>query len=97
MLSGKTYSKSTVSESYKVLDAQVKQFRESPLTGEYPFLILDATYFKVREQIHIISKALMIAFATVSYGHLEVIGFCIKANESNETWNDFFNRSISVD
>jgi transposase-like protein len=89
MLCGKTYSKSTVSEACKVLDAQVKEFRERTLTGEYPFLILDATYFKVREQGRVISKAFMTALATDGEGHREIIGFCIAPNESKETWNDF--------
>ena len=47
-LCGKTHSKSTVSEACKELDKRVREFRERPLTGEYPFLTVDATYFKVR-------------------------------------------------
>ena len=88
-LCGKSYSKSTVSEACKILDAQVKEFRERPLTGEYPFLSMDATYFKVREQGRVISKALMIAYATDQEGHREIIGFAIYPKESKETWNDF--------
>ena len=88
-LCGKTYSKSTVSEACKELDKKVKEFRERPLTGEYPFMTIDATYFKVRENGRIISKAFMIAYATNSEGHREIIGFGIYANESKLTWNDF--------
>lgn len=88
-LCGKTYSKSTVSAACKELDEKVKEFRERPLTGEYPFLTVDATYFKVRENSRIISKAFMIAYAVNSEGHREIIGFGIYANESKETWNDF--------
>ena len=88
-LCGKTYSKSTVSEACKELDKKVKEFRERPLSGEYPFLTVDATYFKVRENGRIISKAFMIAYATNSEGHREIIGFGIYANESKRTWNDF--------
>lgn len=90
-LCGKTYSKSTVSEACKELDKKVKEFRERPLTGEYPFMTVDATYFKVRENGRIISKAFMIAYATNSEGHREIIGFGIYANESKRTWNDFLN------
>ena len=49
-LCGQTYSKSTVSELCKELDDDVKAFRERPLEKEYPFLIMDATYFKVRKE-----------------------------------------------
>ena len=88
-LCGKSFSKSTVSEACKELDEKLKEFRERPLTGEYPFLTIDATYFKVRENSRVISKALMIAYATNSEGHHEIIGFGAYRNESKETWNAF--------
>ena len=88
-LCGKTYSKSTVSEACKELDKAVKEFRERPLTGEYPFVIADATYFKVRENGRIVSKAFMIAYAVDSEGRREILGFGIYPNESKRTWNEF--------
>ena len=88
-LCGKSYSKSTVSTACKDLDEKVREFRERPLSGEFPFLTVDATYFKVRENGRIISKAFMIAYAVNSEGHREILGFNIYANESKETWNDF--------
>ena len=88
-LCGKSFSKSTVSEACKELDEKVKEFRERPLTGEYPFMTIDATYFKVRENSRVISKAFMIAYATNSEGHREIIGFGVYRNESKETWNAF--------
>ena len=91
-LCGKSFSKSTVSEACKELDEKVKEFRERPLTGEYPFMTIDATYFKLRENSRVISKALMIAYATNSEGHREIIGFGVYRNESKETWNDFLKR-----
>ena len=88
-LCGKSFSKSTVSEACKELDEKVRAFRERPLTGEYPFMTVDATYFKVRENSRVISKAFMIAYATNSEGYREIIGFGIYRNESKETWNAF--------
>lgn len=85
-----SYSKSTVSEVCKDLDKAVKEFRERKLEGEYPFLTVDATYFKVRDHGRVISKALMIAYGTNTQGHREVLGFGVYANESSETWTDFF-------
>ena len=88
-LCGTSYSKSTVSELCKELDQKVKEFRTRPITGEYPFLTIDATYFKARENHRIISKALMIAYATDDQGHREILGFGVYANESKETWKSF--------
>jgi putative transposase len=88
-LCGTSDSKSAVSEVCKDLDAAVTEFRERPLTCRYPFLTVDATYFKVCENHRIISKALMIAFATSDQGHREIVGFGVYVNESKETWRNF--------
>ena len=90
-LCGKSFSKSTVSDLCKDLSAAVKEFRNRPLTENYPFLTVDATYFKVRENHRIVSKAFMIALATNDQGHREIIGFGVYHNESKDTWNDFLN------
>lgn len=89
VLCGKSFSKSTVSEACKKLDEKVVEFREHPLSGEYPFLTIDATYFKVRENSRAITKAFMIAYATNNQGNREIIGFEGYDKESKETWNDF--------
>ncbi len=88
-LCGASFSKSTVSEVCKDLDKAVAEFRTRPLDGEYPFLTVDATYFKVRENSRIISKAFMIACGTNVQGHREILGFSVYANESAATWTDF--------
>jgi len=91
-LCGTSFSKSTVSELCKDLDDSVKKFKERPLNGSYPFLTVDATYFKVRENHKIISKAFMIAYGTDENGHREVVGFDIYQNETADTWSDFLKK-----
>lgn len=86
---GESISKSAVSDLCKDLEKEVDEFRNRPLEGKYPFLTVDATYFKVRENHRIISKALMIAFATNDEGYREIVGFSAYPNESRETWTDF--------
>ncbi len=88
-LCGTSFSKSTVSEVCRDLDKAVAEFRTRSLEGEYPFLTVDATYFKVRENSRIISKAFMIAYGTNAQGHREILGFGVYANESAATWTDF--------
>ncbi len=89
-LCGTSFSKSTVSNICKELDKNVNEFLASPITGEYPFVTVDATYFKVREDRKILSKALMVAYAVNRVGIREVIGFGVYSRESKETWKDFF-------
>ena len=85
-----SFSKSTVSDACKTLDKSVNEFKNRKLDTSYPFVLLDATYFKVRENHRIISKAMMVAIGTRYDGHREILGFGIYKNESKETWNEFF-------
>ena len=89
-LCGETYTKSTVSELCKELDEKVEEFRNRPLEGHYPFIEVDATYFKVREKHRFISKAFMIAYGVNEYGTREILGFDVCHAETKETWNAFF-------
>ena len=88
-LCGTSFSKSAVSDVCKDLDKTIKEFRNRRLEGDYPFLTVDATYFKVRENGRVISKAFMIAYGTNAEGHREILGFGVYANESSATWTDF--------
>ncbi len=88
-LCGTSFSKSAVSDVCKDLETAVKEFQTRPLEGDHPFLTVDATYFKVRENSRIISKAFMIAYGTNAEGHREILGFGVYANESSATWTDF--------
>ncbi|MDD4493145.1 MAG: IS256 family transposase [Eubacteriales bacterium] len=91
-LCGTSFSKSTVSEACKELDKDVFEFKERPIAGEYPFVTVDATYFKVRENHRITSKAFMVALATNNNGKREILGFEIYDRESKDTWKSFFEK-----
>ena len=88
-LCGLSFSKSEVSKVCKTLDKEVKEFRERPLDDSYPFVWVDATYFKVRIKHRITSRAMMVATAMTKEGFREVIGFGVYENESKRTWTDF--------
>jgi transposase-like protein len=89
-LCGKSISKSSVSELCRDLDKSVLEFKNRPLQETYPLVIADATYFKVRVDHRVVSRALMIAIAFNEKGRREVIGFELYDHESKETWQDFF-------
>lgn len=89
-LCGTEVSKSLVSEACKKLDPEVEAFRRQPLDQkEFPFLMVDATYFKVREEHRIVSKALMLAVGITAEGKREVIGLNAYDDESHMAWLDF--------
>ena len=65
-------------------------FRERPVEpGKYPFLMLDATYFKAREDHRVKSIAFMIAIGITGEGNREVLGFSLYGEENNFTWTSF--------
>lgn len=89
-LCGTSFSKSTVSELCKRLDKDIELFRNRPIDfQEAPFLMLDATYFKVREEHRIKSKAFLVALAFKPDGKREVIGFDVYDSEENYSWKTF--------
>lgn len=60
-LCGTSFSKSTISKLCENLDPIVDEFKNRPLSKEYPFVICDALYVKVRENSRVRSKAVLIA------------------------------------
>jgi putative transposase len=82
-------SKSTVSKLCKEIDERVRDFLERPLTGEWPYLWLDATYLKVRQGGRIVSVAAIIAVAVNTGGRREIIGLAIGPSEAEPFWMEF--------
>ena len=89
-LCGTSFSKSSVSKACETLDAQISTFSKRRLSMAYPFVVVDATYFKVRETQGVIPKALFIAMGISELGKREIIGFETYENESTANWSEFF-------
>jgi putative transposase len=51
---------------------QVKAFLARPIEGEWPYLWIDATYVKVRQQGRIVSVAVIVAVGVNSDGRCEI-------------------------
>jgi len=82
-------SRSTVSRLCRVLDEQVRIFRERPLEGRYPYLWLDAKVERVREPGGVRHKALVVAYAVHESGCREVIGIDVGEAETEAFWREF--------
>jgi transposase-like protein len=87
-------SKSQVSRLVAEIDDKVKAFLSRPLEGDWPYLWLDATYVKVRQNGRIVSVAVIIAVGVNSDGRREVLGMKIGASEAETFWTDFL-RSLA--
>ncbi|HBH13304.1 MAG TPA: IS256 family transposase [Clostridiales bacterium] len=89
-LCGKSFSKSMVSDLCKKLDPIVEAFKKRPLEADYPFVMVDAIYIKVRENGRVQSRGLLIAVGINDDGQREVIGFGLANSESETSWSEFF-------
>jgi len=82
-------SKSEVSRLCATLDAEVERFRTRPLTGQYPYLWVDATYLKVRQDGRVVSIAVVIAIGVTAEGKREVLGLDVGPSEEEAFWQQF--------
>jgi transposase-like protein len=82
-------SKSTVSKLCKDIDERVNAFLDRPLSGEWPYLWLDATYLRQREGGRIVSVAAIVAVAANAEGRREVVGLHIGPSEAETFWATF--------
>jgi putative transposase len=82
-------SKSQVSRLCAEIDDKLAAFLHRSLEGDWPYLWLDATYVKVRENGRIVSVAVIVAVAVNSNGRREVLGMAIGPSEAETFWTDF--------
>ena len=69
----------------------VNEWQNRSLSGRnYPYLMTDVLYLKVREDHRVLSKSCHIAIRITEDGEREVIGFMIQNEESDDTWSIFF-------
>jgi transposase-like protein len=85
-------SKSQVSRLCAEIDERVNAFLTRPLEGAWPYLWLDATYVKVRQQGRIVSVAVIVAVAVNTDGRREVLGLEIGASEAETFWLAFLRK-----
>ena len=82
-------SKSQVSRLCRELDAEVERFRTRRLDGPYPYVWLDATFVKVREQGRVVSLAVVLAIGVRASGEREVLGLDVGPSEDGAFWLQF--------
>jgi transposase-like protein len=85
-------SKSQVSRLCEEIDEKVQAFLDRPIEGDWPYLWIDATYVKVRQNGRIISVAAIIAVGVNSDGRREVLGMEIGASEAETFWTAFLRK-----
>jgi putative transposase len=88
-LCGHAFSASAVSGVTKTLDEELHRFMSRRLEEEYPYLILDARYERVREDGVIRSRAVLVAIGIDWEGRRQVLGVELANRESTSSWKSF--------
>ena len=81
-LCGKSVSKSFVSSLTEQLEPMVNEWQNRLLSEKnYPYLMTDVLYIKVREENRVLSKSCHIAIGITKDGDREIIGFMIQSGD----------------
>jgi putative transposase len=87
-------SKSEVSRICRALDKDVHSFRNRPIDVEIPYVWLDATYHKVRENVgdnneRVLSVATVVAVGVTATGERTILGVDCGPSEDHVFWTHF--------
>jgi transposase-like protein len=88
-LCGHEFSAATISRVTEKLDQELERFARRPLEEEYPYLVLDARYEKVRQDGVITSQAVQVAIGINWEGRRCVLAVEQANRESASSWKDF--------
>lgn len=88
-LCGHEFSASTISRINQSLDEELEKFASRRLEEEYPYLVLDARYEKVRDEGVIRSQAVLVAIGISWDGRRCVLAVELASRESQSSWKQF--------
>src|SRR3954466_419659 len=91
-MGGTGVSKSQVSRLCQEIDEPGGAFLDRPIEGEWPYLWIDATYVKVRQDGRIVSVAVIVAVGVNSHGRREVLGMDVGPSEAETFWTAFLRK-----
>jgi transposase-like protein len=91
-MGGTGISKSQVSRLCEEIDGKVKAFLDRPIEGDRPYLWIDATYVKARDNGRIVSMAAIVAVGVNNDGRREVLGLDIGPSEAETFWTEFLRK-----
>jgi len=83
-------SASYVSKVAQELDVKVKEFMERTIDSYIHYLFVDASYFKVRDGVKYVNKALLIVVGVRTDGYREILAVTVAGAEHELTWEGLF-------
>jgi putative transposase len=88
-LCGHEFGADSISQINKKLDGELQRWAQRQLDEQYPYLIVDARYEKVREEGVIRSRAVLVALGINWEGRRQVLAVELAQRESANRWKEF--------
>lgn len=90
-MGGFSLSAATVSKVASELDEQLTEFRQRRLDEHtWPYLMVDATYVKVRDRGKVRSRAVLVVAGINDAGSRDILTWRLGSVESEDTWAEVF-------
>jgi len=88
-LCGDGVSAGYVSQVTKQLDSEVRRFENEPIGDEYAFLYLDALSVRIRYELKVKRRLILVGYGIRRDGSRRLLSFMIGKRESQATWRSF--------
>ena len=88
-LCGHEFSASTISRVTAKLDEELERFSRRPLEEEYPYVVVDARYERIRQDGVISTQAVQVAIGINWEGRRCVLAVEVANRESGSSWKEF--------
>ena len=83
-------SPSSVSRISKELDEKVEEFLKRPIERPIPYIFVDASYFKIRNNSRYVTKAFLVVTGIRDDGYREILGARMADVEDEAFWSGLF-------
>ena len=88
-LCGAGVSAGYVSQVTKQLDAEVLRFENEPIADDFAFLFLDALSMRIRFEIRVQRRMVLVAYGVRRDGSRRLLSFRVAKSEGTGTWRSF--------
>lgn len=86
---GSRVSPSTVSELNQKIYGRIEEWRNQPISGEYPYVYLDGIWLKRSWGGEVKNVSVLVAIGVDQEGYRDILGVCEGAKEDHESWLAF--------
>lgn len=83
---GISLSAEMVSKITDRIAPEIREWQQRPLEPIYPFIFMDAIFYKIKEDSRILNRAAYVVIGITVDGNKEILGIWIGESESSKFW-----------